>query len=188
MDKLAQFTANKNTIGYQITRGFEPYSEFRPYEEISGPVAPSAILQRGTPSVVMTGCASKVLIELKRAQYKLLTGEDFDEVLKQKQPYMVYDNAEKVQESSNPIRKINANEMLILESVFDLYLDVNNHYRSERSFAEESVILSLNKDVDMSDMVERFNIVEEGHNAIMLYDNIVATEPILPNDEIRLKL
>ena len=87
-DKITKFTANKNTIGYQIPQNFEPYSEFRPYEEISSPVAPSAILQRGTPSVVTTGCANKVLIELKRQMYTVMTGEDYDEVLKQKQPYM----------------------------------------------------------------------------------------------------
>ena len=81
-DKLAAQTANKNTIGYQIPKGFEPYSETRPYEEISGIVAPSAILQRGTPSVVIVGTAQKVLIELKRSMYKILTGEDYDEILK----------------------------------------------------------------------------------------------------------
>lgn len=87
-DKITQFTANKNTVGYQIPKNFEPYSEYRPYEEISGPVAPSAILQRGTPSVITTGCANKVLIELKRHMYEVMTGQNYDEVLKQKQPYM----------------------------------------------------------------------------------------------------
>ena len=82
-DKLAAFTANKNTIGYVVPRGFEAYSEFRPYEEISSPVAPSAILQRGTPSVVTTGCCYKVLIEMKRKLYEVLTGENYDEILKE---------------------------------------------------------------------------------------------------------
>lgn len=186
-DKLAQFTANKNTIGFQVPRGYEPYSEFRPYEEISGPVAPSAILQRGTPSVVTTGCASKVLIELKRAQYKILTGEDFDEVLKQKQPYMVTDK-EPVKESTSELRGISDSEIALLEDVFDLYKDYNNYYRSERSYTEDSIILKLSEEVDMSKMVESFDICETNHNAILQYDNIVAIKPILPNDPIRVKL
>lgn len=188
MDKLSQFTANKNTIGFQIPRGYEPYSEFRPYEEISSPVAPSAILQRGTPSVVMTGCASKVLIELKRAQYKILTGEDFDEVLKQKQPYMVH-NEESVKESmDNELPMITDIQAAILENTYDLYQDYTNHYRSERSYTEDSVILPLSEDVDMSSMLEKFNIVEEDNNAILRYNTVVAIKPILPNMEIKVKL
>ena len=186
-DKLAAQTANKNTIGYQIPKGFEPYSETRPYEEISGIVAPSAILQRGTPSVVIVGTAQKVLIELKRSMYKILTGEDYDEILKQKQPYMVHD-FEQTKESVEKLPVISDNEISILESVFDLYKDGRNLYRSNKKYRNQDIILPLNNDVDVSPMLESFDIVEEGHNAILNDNKIVAISNIDANETIKLKL
>ena len=186
-DKLAAQTANKNTIGYQIPKGFEPYSETRPYEEISGIVAPSAILQRGTPSVVIVGTAQKVLIELKRSMYKILTGEDYDEILKQKQPYMVHD-FEQTKESVEKLPVISDNEISILESVFDLYKDGRNLYRSNKKYRNQDIILPLNNDVDVSPMLESFDIVEEGHNAILNDNKIVAISSIDANETIKLKL
>lgn len=185
-DKLAAQTANKNTIGYQIPKGFEPYSESRPYEEISGIVAPSAILQRGTPSVVIVGTAQKVLIELKRSMYKILTGEDFDEILKQKQPYMVHEFEQAKESVELPV--ISNEEISILESVFELYKDGRNLYRSNKRYSNQDVILPLNNDVNVSPMIESFDIVEEGHNAILNDDKIIAITNIESNESIKLKL
>lgn len=60
------FTALKSIVGEVIDEGMEPWSEFRPDEEISCFLAPSAILARMTPSVIITMLGNKVLVELKR--------------------------------------------------------------------------------------------------------------------------
>lgn len=65
-DKIAYFTALKSIVGEVIPEGLEPYSEFRPDEEISSTIAPAAILARMTPSVIITALGNKVLVELKR--------------------------------------------------------------------------------------------------------------------------
>ena len=66
-DKLAYFTALKSVIGDIIPEGYEPYSEFRPDEEISSYIGPSAILKRQVPSITITLLGNKVIVELKRA-------------------------------------------------------------------------------------------------------------------------
>ena len=186
-DKMAGWTANKNTIGYQVPKGFEPYSEFRPYEEVSSTQAPSAILQRGTPSVVTTGTAYKVLIELKRKMYEILTGENFDEVLKQKQPWMNQDRP--TMESVDNIDPIvDDNQIQILENVFNLYKDANNHYRSEKMFAEGDIILTVNESVNMFPMLDNFYLSDRHYNAILEDGFVRATKFISPNEKINLHI
>ena len=90
-DKLVHQNANKATECDMIPHGYEPYSEFRPYEEVSIIIAPSAILARGTPSINPTMLFYKALIELKRKHYKILTGEDWNEKQKRENPYMNHD-------------------------------------------------------------------------------------------------
>lgn len=64
--KLANFTALKNTVGEIIPEGYEPYSEFRPEEEVSSMIASNSILKRMTPSIILTALGNKCIIELKR--------------------------------------------------------------------------------------------------------------------------
>lgn len=92
-DKLVHQNANKATEADMIPEGYEPYSEFRPYEEISIIIAPSAILARGTPSIIPTMLIYKALIELKRKHYEILTGETWEEKQKRENGYM---NTEKL--------------------------------------------------------------------------------------------
>jgi len=47
-DKLVFFTALKSIIGEVIPEGYEPYTLFRPEEEISSTIAPGAVLKFGT--------------------------------------------------------------------------------------------------------------------------------------------
>ena len=65
-DKLAYFTALKSIVGEVITEGYEPYSEYRPDEEVSSLIGPSAILKRQVPSIILTVLGNKVIVELKR--------------------------------------------------------------------------------------------------------------------------
>lgn len=65
-DKVAMYSANKNVISEIIPPGFEPYSEFRPDEEVSMITAPGAINRRMTTSVLPIAAIGKVLIEMKR--------------------------------------------------------------------------------------------------------------------------
>ena len=184
-DKLAAFTANKNTIGFQVKRGYEPYSEYRPYEEISAPVAPSAILQRNTPSMVITGCCYKVLIELKRSLYELLTGESFNEILKQKQPYM--DTNKSVKEATD--RELTDGELAVLETVYSLSKN-GDCYKTPKGFCEGDMIIALNENVDMSRLLNGFKLSDENYNAVIDVDRgmIVATETISPYDDIIINL
>lgn len=66
-DKLAYFTALKSIVGEVIPKGLEPYSEFRPDEEVSSLIGPSAILKRQVPSILLTVLGNKVIVELKRS-------------------------------------------------------------------------------------------------------------------------
>lgn len=65
-DKLALYSANKQIISEVIPKGFEPYSEFRPDEEISVMTSPGTIARRMTPAVIPISAAMKCMIELKR--------------------------------------------------------------------------------------------------------------------------
>ena len=65
------FTALKSIVSEVIEEGYEPYSEFRPDEEVSATLAPSAILKRMTPSIIKTGFGNKIIVELKRALYDI---------------------------------------------------------------------------------------------------------------------
>ena len=65
-DKVALYGPNKQIISEVIPKGFEPYSEFRPDEEISVLTSPGTIARRMVTSVLKLMAADKVLIELKR--------------------------------------------------------------------------------------------------------------------------
>ena len=65
-DKCVVYAASKQVISEVIPEGLEPYAESTPDEEISMFVAPSSILKRMIPSVLITGAANKVLLELKK--------------------------------------------------------------------------------------------------------------------------
>lgn len=65
-DKIVMFTALKTVISEVVPEGYEPFSEFRPDEEISATIPQSGLLGRMTPSIILTVAGNKVLVELKR--------------------------------------------------------------------------------------------------------------------------
>ena len=65
-DKIVMFTALKTVISEVVPEGYEPYSEFRPDEEISATIAQSGLMGRQTPSIILTVAGNKVMMELKR--------------------------------------------------------------------------------------------------------------------------
>ena len=79
-------------------------------------------------------------------------------------------------------------EIAILEQVSDLYTDGLNKYRSDRYYNDGDTILTLSNELDMSPMLEKFEIVEEGQNAVLNDNLIIAIADILPNTKILLKL
>ena len=80
-DKGSAFTALKFTTSHVIPKGKEPYSEYRPDEEISTLLAPSSVLARKTPSILETMFANKCIIEMKRhALAMFFEDKDPDEV------------------------------------------------------------------------------------------------------------
>lgn len=74
-DKIAFFTALKSIIGEVIPEGYEPYSMYRPDEEVSSIIAPGAILARMTPSILQTLWGNKVLVELKHQLKDIFDGK-----------------------------------------------------------------------------------------------------------------
>ena len=69
-DKTTNYCALKGVVSHVIPEGQEPWSEFRPDEEISAFVPPMSIIARKTPSIYTTLFGNKVLIELKRKVLK----------------------------------------------------------------------------------------------------------------------
>lgn len=79
-DKITFFTALKSVVGEVIPEGLEPWSMYRPGEEISSMVAPAAVLARMTPSIILTMFGNKVIIELKRHLYEIYYDKEWQYV------------------------------------------------------------------------------------------------------------
>lgn len=65
-DKVALFSANKQIVSELLPESFEPYSEFRPDEEISVITSPGTVARRMTSSSITIAAAGKIMVELKR--------------------------------------------------------------------------------------------------------------------------
>ena len=87
--KLAVFTGLKNTVGEIIPKGYEPYSEFRPDEEVSTSLSPYSILKRMTPSITLTMLGNKCIIELKR-HLKVIYDTSQGQPVKEKMTSIIY--------------------------------------------------------------------------------------------------
>ena len=82
-DKMINFAALKGVTSEIWDLGKEPYSDFRPDEEISAFFPPIGLMTRKTPSVIPTMFGNKLLIELKRKLGEMYLGhydytQDFD--------------------------------------------------------------------------------------------------------------
>lgn len=75
-DKIVHQSALKGVASHVIEKGYEPYSEYRPDEEISSIVAPLSITARKTPSIFLSMFGNKLLIELKRQLKEMYLGEN----------------------------------------------------------------------------------------------------------------
>ena len=87
-DKIVANFALKGVTSHVIEEGYEPYSEYRPDEEISTIIAPLAVAARKTPSIFIAMFGNKLLIEAKR-QLK-------DIYLNGKEPPAGYKNKKKI--------------------------------------------------------------------------------------------
>jgi hypothetical protein len=184
-DKFAHMSANKATNGYMIPRGLEPYTMFRPYEEIDVPLAPSAILQRGTPSILTVMMGYKVLIELKRSVFEMLTGIDWNEKQKQDRPYMDVHGGSKptptkesaMYQSFSP-EKIEAvkNKLSILETTFDIIRSSDDKYEASKEYSKGDIVFA---GLDFKDQLNRsifemnLSRLEEGYNSNIELDSTV---------------
>lgn len=65
-DKAVVYGASKQIISEVVPEGLEPYSEFRPDEEISMIVSSGSVMKRMIPSITVLAGANKVLLEAKR--------------------------------------------------------------------------------------------------------------------------
>lgn len=77
-DKGTFFTALKFEVSNIIPEGYEPYSEYRPNEEISSFIGTSAIIARKTPSIETTLAANKLIVELKRKLWEIYYGKKWE--------------------------------------------------------------------------------------------------------------
>lgn len=65
-DKICAEFALKSVTSHVIEKGMEPYSEFRPNEEISTLISPLSVSARKVPSLYLAMFGNKLLIEFKR--------------------------------------------------------------------------------------------------------------------------
>ena len=65
-DKVCANFALKGVCSHVIEEGYEPYSEYRPDEEISTIIAPLSVAARKVPSIFLAMFGNKLLIELKK--------------------------------------------------------------------------------------------------------------------------
>lgn len=65
-DKIVLYGPNKQIISEVIPKGFEPYSELHPEEEISVFTSPGTVARRMVTSVIPISMGMKCMIELKR--------------------------------------------------------------------------------------------------------------------------
>ena len=185
-DKFAHMSANKATNGYMIPRGLEPYTAFRPYEEIDIPLAPSAILQRGTPSILTVLTGYKVLIEMKRSLFELLTGINWNEKQKRDRPYMNVhsENATKTATTESTmfesfdIEKVKtAKERLeLLETAFDIGFSSDNKYEAHKEYSKGDIVLSgldFRKDINRLVVSEKMSSIEDGYTPNIELDETV---------------
>ena len=74
--QVANFSPLKDIVSEIVPGGYEPFSEFRPDEEVSTTISPSSILNRMVSSVVPTIFGNKVIIELKEKLRTIWEGKD----------------------------------------------------------------------------------------------------------------
>lgn len=181
-DKITHQTANKSTLGDMIPEGFEPYSEFRPYEEISLLQPPSAILQRGTASIEPSMLHYKGLIELKRKQYEILTGESWNEKDRRENPYM--DHTKRASQESI----LTEDQWQMLESLYDLRETTDGVLQTTRFYSKGDIILRGFAGINL----ESFGTKIAVHDSVNVeYDHIenclIAKEAIYPGEILRMK-
>lgn len=75
-DKICANFALKGITSHVIEEGYEPYSEYRPDEEISTIVAPLSIAARKVPSIFLAMFGNKLLIEAKRQLREIYLGKE----------------------------------------------------------------------------------------------------------------
>lgn len=80
-DKVALYGPNKQIISEVIPKGYEPYSEFRPDEEISVLTSPGTIARRMTASILAIAAAMKIMVELKRKVKTLKTRDQIEKII-----------------------------------------------------------------------------------------------------------
>jgi hypothetical protein len=71
-DKLTFAVALKAILAETIEEGKEPYSDYRPEEELSAVISPMSLVSRMVPDLYLLGFSTKVVIELERQCIDLL--------------------------------------------------------------------------------------------------------------------
>lgn len=71
-DKVTFAIAAKTIIAETLENGKEPYSDYRPEEEVSALVSPMSLVSRMVPDIYLLGFSNKVVIELERQCIELL--------------------------------------------------------------------------------------------------------------------
>jgi len=166
-DKITFFTALKSIIGEVIPEGLEPYSEFRPDEEVSSIIAPGAVLARMTPSILLTMFGNKVLIELKRKLYEIYAGKPWKPV------------------KENMIKK--SDEEVVLETITEIYRDYNDDgidtYFTNKAFKTGETICSIKSGNELNIFGQHFK-ASTNPNCKLMDNFIIAIRDIEKGEEI----
>ena len=133
--KKLYYTGIKTVIGEIIPEGYEPYSEFRPDEEISSMIASNSILARMTPSIMLVCLGNKCLIELKR-KLKEMYDKGFNETVRKQMETLIFD-------FFNAIDKSKSNTKFY-HDLLDPMSDAQFKTYFKQLFADEKAYLVLN--------------------------------------------
>jgi hypothetical protein len=133
--KIANFTALKNTIGEILPEGYEPYSEYRPDEEIGTFVASNSILNRMTPSILLTALGNKCIIELKRHLKDIYNPQKPQTFDRKKMENLIYSFFDAMDKSGSNTKKYHA--------LFDPMTDTQFKKYFDGLFADEKAYLIL---------------------------------------------
>lgn len=191
-DKLVHMTANKGTCGFKIPTNYEPRTQFRPYEEISVFIAPSAVMQRTTPTVITDMCVYKVLIETKRKMYEILTGESWNDKMKRENPEMVISVNPASESAFNHDEMMETFEFIAKHDVETHCVTVNDKVLAETAYMAGDILYTGSVATHLYHYLKKTDDAMSYKEPNIIYNSveetIIASDNLYPNEVLRVKV
>lgn len=162
--KIANFTALKTTICEVIPKGYEPYSEYRPEEEIATFIASNSILNRMVPSILYTSLGNKCIVELKRHLEDIYKPNDI-KTCRPKMEKMIYSFFSAFDKSGANTKKYSSKFKPMSDNEFKKYFD--NFFKNENAYLVLDIV-DYERTIKMEDIEDAAKVID-----IPLYEYIV---------------